>query len=343
MKRKILNILKFIAFVGIGILLFWLAYRDQDINEIKHALHDANYFWIGISLLLGIMSHISRAMRWKLLIKPLGYKPKTLNLFFAVMIMYLANLAFPRLGEVSRCGVIKKYEKISFSSLFGTVFIERIIDMILLGSLFVLVMILQFDHISGYFQEKVFARIDSIAISPMLYTILASVPVLLIILFITFYRKIKKLSIYNRVIGLFHSFMDGIKTIKNMKNKFAFIAHSLFIYLMYYLMIYVCFWAFDFTEPLRASPLIGLTVFVLASLGMVAPAPGGIGAWHIMAFETLYIYGITIDPDGRAFAFAVHGAMTLMLIVFGFISLIAIPLYNKEKSFSLRLQKHYSQ
>ncbi|MCK5537409.1 MAG: flippase-like domain-containing protein, partial [Bacteroidales bacterium] len=140
--------------------------------------------------------------------------------------------------------------------------------------------------------------------------------------------KFKHLPFSQKIIGFVQSFIEGLKTIATMKKKGWFIFHSIFIFFLYYAMIFVNFFAFDFTAGL--SPLIGLSVFVMASLGMVAPVPGGIGAWHFMTFGTLAIYGVPINPSGAAFAFAVHGSMTLMLIVLGAVSLVLLPLFNKS-------------
>ena len=125
--------LKFLSFFILGIVLFWLVYKDQDINRIKSILsNEVNYFWIVVSVFLGLLSHISRSIRWNLIIEPLGHKPRLLNTFLSVMIGYLMNLALPRMGEISKCGVLSRYEKIPFTKLIGTVVLERLIDVLVL-------------------------------------------------------------------------------------------------------------------------------------------------------------------------------------------------------------------
>jgi uncharacterized protein (TIRG00374 family) len=326
MNKALKNFLRIILFFGFGALLFWLAYRGLDLNTIKVALRGANLWWIAFALFLGIISHISRAIRWQLLLEPLGKKPRLLNTFFAVMIMYIANLALPRLGEVSRCSIITKYEKIPFSKVLGTVVLERFVDMIVLILMFITVIVLQFDKLINFivynFEQK-FSNFDI----HYLYTAALILLVLGLLGIWLLFFKLNHLAISKRIIAFIKSFTEGFITISKMKKKGWFIFHSFFIFFLYYLMIYVNFFAFDFTSHL--TPLIGLTVFVMGGLAMIAPVPGGIGAWHFMVYETLAIYGVAVNPSGAAFAFAVHGAMTLMLIVVGAASLFFLPFVNK--------------
>jgi len=329
LKKKILNVLKFLIFLGVGAFLFWFVYKDQDIKELLKELKTVNYFWLGLSLFLGILSHISRAMRWKMLGQSLGYKPSVLTAFLAIMVGYLANLAFPRMGEVSRAAIIKRYEKIPFSESFGTVVIERIIDLISLFLLAIIVIVTQFKVVAEFVKDNpsVGDKFQNFSFSGNLIIILLSIIVLLIILFYIFKSKIKKTFIYIKFKELLKEFMDGIRSIKNIKNLPIFLAHTVFIWFMYFLMLYVTYYAFDFTSNLTL--ITALTVFVFGSFGMVAPVQGGIGAWHFMVIGVLIIYGIS-ETNASAFALIVHGVQTLMLVVVGFLSLIALPIINKK-------------
>ncbi len=322
------NTLRFVLFFGLGILLFWLAYRNIKIETLKKSLEQANLWWIGLSLVLGLISHVSRTLRWRILMEPLGSKPGFINTFFAVMVMYLANLALPRLGEISRCTIIDRYEKVPFSKALGTVFLERMVDMVVLLLMLVFVVITQFKQISQFLVTNVNEKLNqSISNQSIIFMLIIMFVLGLIAIWLIFV-KFKHTEWAQKIIQFGLNFWEGMKTIAHMKKKGWFIFHSFFIFFLYYLMIYVCFFAFDFTSGL--NPLIGLTVFVMASLGMVVPVPGGIGAWHFMTFETLAIYGIPVNPQGAAFAFAVHESMTLMLIVVGAIALILLPIINKH-------------
>ena len=326
MKQNTLKVLKFISFFLLGIFLFWWVYKDQDISRIKSILtNEVNYFWIIVSIIIGLLSHISRTIRWNLMIEPLGHKPRALNTFLAVMIGYLMNLALPRMGEISRCGVLARYEKIPFTKLVGTVVLERLIDVLMLLLLLVVVAITQFGQVLAFLNNnpEVQEKLGKILHSPVL-------PVSLALLFalIWFSRhKIKASGAAKKVVSLFNQFAEGFQSIKDIKNKGAFIFHSFFIWALYYLMLYCVFFAFNFTSHL--SPLAGLTVFVLGSFGMVAPVQGGIGAWHFMVIEGLALYGID-KADGKVFALLAHGSTTLMLIVFGLVSLLVLPFINER-------------
>lgn len=329
--NKIKNTIKFLSFFAISVFLFWLVYKDQNMTQMKLLLkNDVNYYWIAFSLFLGLLSHISRTLRWNILIKSIEGKSNFKNSFMAVMIGYFANLALPRVGEFTRCGVLSKYENVSFSKLLGTVFLERVIDMIMFFVLMIVVAISQFDVLVSFVNNnpeitealnKVFAK-----------WIILPVGIILLLVIIVLRRRIKELPYYYKFQAIINNIGEGFKSFSKLEHKLPFIFHSVFIWLMYYLMLYVCFFAFEFTSGL--SPLIGLTVFAMATVGMIIPVQGGIGAWHFMVVATLMIYlpekGNT-DGFIHAFAFLVHGSMTLMLVLLGALSLVIIPIVNRKE------------
>ena len=326
LKPKLIKTLKFLAFLILGILLFWMVYKDQDVHRLKSILqNDVNYWWVWLSLFLGLLSHISRTMRWNLMVEPLGKKPRLLNTFLAVMVGYLMNLVFPRMGEISRCGVLARYEKISFTQLIGTVVVERIIDVIMLLLLTLVVIIGQFGQVIQFLENNpdVQEKLSSVAFSPWALLVV----VVLVVIFYISRRQLKKMTVFVKIREVILKFYEGLKAIKDMKNKWAFIFHSFFIWIMYYLMLYVVFFAFDFTSHLTL--IAGLTTFVLGSYGMVAPVQGGIGAWHFMVVQALMVYGID-KADGMVFALLAHTSMTAMMIVVGLISLLALPFINRR-------------
>jgi uncharacterized protein (TIRG00374 family) len=326
LKLKLIKILQFLVFLLIGMGLFWLIYKDQDVSRIASVLkNDVQYSWIWLSLLLGLLSHVSRAMRWSLMIEPLGRKPRLLNVFLSVMVGYLMNLVVPRMGEISRCGVLSRYERVSFTRLVGTVVTERIIDILLLLLLTLLAVITQFGQILSFLKNnpEITEKLSSLAFS---LRVLSGLAVLAGVVFI-FRKRIARSMLYSRIRSFIQQFGEGLKTIGNMRDKWAFIAHTAFIWLMYYLMLYVAFFAFGFTSHL--SVWAGLTTFILGSYGMVAPVQGGIGAWHFMVIQSLFVYGIA-KSDGAVFAFLAHSTMTAMYIVAGLISLLILPFMNRR-------------
>lgn len=331
MKHKLLKLLKVLAFFALGAAIFWLVYKDQDIHRIESILkNDVNYFWIWVSLFLGLLSHVSRTIRWGIMIEPLGQKPRLLNTFLAVMVGYLMNLVVPRMGEISRCGVLARYEKISFTKLVGTVVTERIIDILMMLLLTLIVISTQFGKIIQFLDNNpdVKEKLEQITLSPVSLLTVAAVITALVL----FRRKIKKSELFSKLNEVLRKFGEGLQTIRTMKNKGAFIFHTVFIWLMYYLMLYVVFFCFNFTSGLSA--IAALTTFVLGSFGMVAPVQGGIGAWHFMVIQALVVYGID-KADGVVFAFLAHTSMTAMLIVMGLVALMILPFVNRRNAESL--------
>lgn len=289
--------------------------------------NDVDYFWIWISVILGVFSHICRAIRWRYLIEPMGYKPRLDNTFYAVMIGYLMNLVIPRMGEISKCGVLTRYENINFAKLIGTVVTERIFDMLVL-LFFTLIMVLtQFGQVGVFLDAnpEVKTKVVSIVTSPILWGVIAAMAVLLF----AFRKKIKASSFYQKIGKTLSQFKEGILSVRYIRKKGAFIFQTFFIWILYFLMLYVAFFAFDFTSNL--SPMAGLTTFVFGSFGMVAPVQGGIGAWHFMVKEALMLYGIP-NEDGIVFALLAHGIMTLMIIVMGIFSLLMLSFVKRRNS-----------
>lgn len=326
LKKIVLNVLKFLAFFAVGAFIFWLIYKDQDIERIKSVLkNDVNYVWVIVSLFIGLLSHISRTLRWGLMIEPIGHKPRFVNTFLAVMVGYLMNMAIPRMGEISRCGVLSRYEKLSFTKLIGTVVAERAVDMVSLLVLLAIVIFSQFGEMLSFLHNNpgIEEKLGSIITSPYLIGGL----VVLIVLMYIFRKAFKHTVVFTKLVEIINNFKEGFISIGSIKRKGWFFFHSFFIWAMYYLMLYVVFFAFDFTSDL--NPIAGLTTFVLASFGMVAPVQGGIGAWHFMAKEALSLYGIA-NENGIIFAFVAHSSMTLMIIIIGIISLLVLPFINRR-------------
>ncbi|MDA3930391.1 MAG: lysylphosphatidylglycerol synthase transmembrane domain-containing protein [Prolixibacteraceae bacterium] len=326
MKKKILNILKYIAFTALGGLLFWLVYRDQDFSKIWNTLtHEVDYRWIILSLFFGLLSHVSRTLRWKIALEPLGEHPKTINAFITVMVSYFMNLLLPRMGEFVRCGMLSRYEKIAFSKLFGTVITERIVDVLMLLISFSIVLVLEFDKIIHFGKEnpQVVNNVKAILQSPYLWGGLVAA-----ILGLLYYLHLsKKKGGKNKLEEVFNDFVQGVKSVLAMKRYKAYIAHTIFIWFMYFMMLWMVFFSLPFTNEL--NPLAALTTFVMASFGMVAPVQGGIGAWHFMAEKTLGLYGIE-SANGKIFALLAHTSMNSMIIVAGVICVILIPIVNRN-------------
>ena len=325
MKKSISKSIQFILFPAIGIFIIYQLYKDQKADEIMAILrNDVDYRWIGLSLLLGLVSHLSRAIRWQMLIEPIEKKPGLTNTFCAVMIGYLANLVFPRMGEVSRCGVLSKYEDLSFTRVVGTVVAERLTDLFMLFLVIVFVLAFQFELLGGFLMRTLnLGSFGEIFLSPLLYGLIGLGVVSLFL--IKRYAKQYKALMFLK--SLMSKFTEGLSSIRRIRNKSLFIFHTIFIWIMYFLMIYVCFYSLPITSGLGIKA--GITILLTGSLGMIAPVQGGIGAWHFMVIATLKLYGIPAE-EGGVFALIVHAAQNFMIIGVGLIAFGMLPILNRR-------------
>jgi len=262
-----------------------------------------------------------------MLINPLGFKPKLTNTFFSVMIMYATNLIVPRGGELARCTTLSKYEKIPFSKLVGTVVTERATDTLILLILVIITFLSQINIFKQFLiNNPKFGENISFIFSIWFWIISITISISIIITIWKYRSALKKIKIINKLFELLHNFFEGIKSIKKLESPFIFIAHSIFIYVMYFLMMYVVFLSYPPTAHIKMTA--GLTAFIMGGLGMLMPVQGGIGAWHFMVIETLSIYNID-KIYGQDFALISHTSMNLMLLIVGGISFILMPIYNK--------------
>ena len=316
--------IKYILFFGIGVLLMFLAFKNQNPQELIEQLKTVDYLWVWLSMLFGFLAFISRGLRWIILLENLGYRAKPLNSIYAVSIGYFTNLAIPRAGEVTRCTSLSQSEKIPVNKLFGTIILERTIDFIILVSLISFTFLVEFDAFSQFF-TNLFADGEE-APSNLEFFAIAIFSTLLM-LFLVFKNKLKQTAIYQKIAGFLQGVADGFKSIKGIQNKWAFWGHTLFIWLMYYLMTYVCFFAIESTQLL--SPIDGLFIMVVGGLGMVAPVKGGIGAYHLVVKIGLMILGISADA-ALLFATVVHTCQTLMTLFVGSISLLMLFLSKRK-------------
>jgi len=264
-------------------------------------------------------------------LEPMGYKPSLKNTFFAVMIGYFANMAFPRLGEVTRCSILAKYEKIPFNKSFGTVVTERALDMIIFLLLFFLTIFTQIGTIDNYLHQNVYPRIQGKFLNslsnPFLQMGLAGF-VLIIILFIIFFRKrLSHLKLYQKIEHLILGFWEGLKSLGQIKQPFLFVFYSLFIWVLYFFMLYLCFFCFIPTSSL--GPGAGLSALVLGSIGIMI-TPGGIGLYPVIIQETLLLYGI-VKTTGMALGWIAWTTQTVMILTIGGISLILLS-FNKPSN-----------
>ena len=318
---------KYILLLIIGITLLILAFKGQDLNRLISDLQKAHYGWVAASLTTMFLGHILRAFRWRMMISSLGQgTPSMLNTIYAVIIGYLANLALPRMGEVSRCGVINKTDNIAVAKLIGTVIVERIIDLLMLTIFIAFSIFFQFDVISEFLYRDVFLKLNG-STANLTILIFAAAMFFIALLFFYILMKKKKWGIRNQLYNLFMDLKSGILSVKDLKNKTVFISSSIMIWLLYWISCYLCFFALDSTANLGILPALSTLVF--SSIGMIAPVQGGIGAFHWMVSEGLEIYNIP-KSEGLAYALLIHSSQTILILFTGAISLIILMLKPKS-------------
>lgn len=292
---------------------------------MKSGFAEMKYGWLALSILFALASNISRSMRWQMLLEPLGKRPPFLNTFLILLIAYFANLGFPRLGEAARVGLMQKYEGISFDKVLGTVIVDRLIDIITLGLLFVFVFITQREIIGTIAQENIIGPLSAklsglMGSSGMLLGVFGLIALIAVFLFVKYAGAIgKKLG------GFIKRIVEGMTSVLHLKNLPLFIFHSCFIWLMYFCMIYVCFFSSELTSSLPALSAFSILAFGALS---VAITPGGIGAYPVAVQQILLQYGIDLHL-GLGFGWVVWGMQTLTIIAAGFIALLLFFGRNK--------------
>lgn len=304
-----------------GVFLIWYSLKSatpQEREELWQNILNANPWFIILSMLFGGLSHLSRAYRWKFMLEPMGYKPKLLNSFMAVMAGYLANFGIPRSGEILRAASLSTYEKIPFEKAFGTIISERIADVVVMLSITAFTLFLQTEHLLAYFKANEINPIISVGI--LLSLVLIGVLILQII-------KRSKLSFLVRIKKMARGLLEGMRSIFRMKQKWAFIFHTLFIWLMYILMFYVIIFAVPGMEKTDFS--IIMAAFVVGSFAISA-TNGGIGVYPVAIGAILVVFGIS-KQSGEAFGWITWATQTLLVLVIGGLSFILLPIFNRRK------------
>jgi uncharacterized protein (TIRG00374 family) len=328
MPKKMFSFITYLFTLGLGIFLIWLSVKDlkpEDIEKMKYAVSKANYWLLIPILFMGFLSHWSRAIRWKHLMEPLGLKPSSSNTFFAVMIGYLANLAFPRLGEVLKCTILAKYEKVPADKLIGTIIAERAFDLLCLLIIFFITFLVQIDFafelLAGLSKKN-----QAESGSNTSFITVGIIVALVFILFI-FRHKIAASSFFLKIREIAKNILSGIMSFKRMSNKKGFVLHTFIIWAMYFGMIMLGFQSISETSSLGVNA--SLSVLSFGSVGMIV-TPGGLGAYTGLVEKIVSLYGIE-KAICVAISWIIWLVPTIIIIIGGVISLILLPFYNKSK------------
>lgn len=306
-------------FIGIAIIYYQFStLSSEELTKIKISFQKANYYYIGLSLLLSCVGYWSRAYRWKFALNHLGYHTKFYNNFFTVSVSYLVNLTIPRSGEISRAALLKKYENVPFDKAFGTIVAERIVDLVIFLLFVVIGFSMQFEKLNEFLIREKFS-LKTIGLFLIVGFFLF---IIFILIWIyaewTIIKKLKK-----KLAGL----TEGMASIYTMKNKWKYLFHSFFIWIIYLSMFYVTIFAMS--ETVKIGFDVVIMAFIFGSLA-VGFSNGGLGAYPFSIALILSLYGIS-NEVGTAFGWLVWTSQTLLTIVLGLVSYLLLPIVNKTK------------
>lgn len=313
--------LKYTIFIAIAVVSFYFAFKGIKFEEFLNDLKEAHYEYVLLSMVMGYLAFMSRGMRWVLLLEPINEKANTWRAIHAVTIGYFTNLFVPRAGELARCTALYQSDKIPVNKLFGTVILERVVDFIMLLGLVLLTFIVEFDRLQLFFADA-FAQEGTEESGGNVLKVIAGLMLLSGVIALYFLRhRFSHLPLYGKVKDFWGGIKDGLRSIGKLKSKWPFILHTLFIWAMYYLMVYICVFALPQTKDI--DPSSGLFIMVVAGLGMVVPTPGGAGSYHYLVKMAMVALGISATV-GLSFATLVHEGQLLMTIVGGAIAFMSM-------------------
>ena len=322
--KKVLQVV-FPLLLG-AFILVWV-YRDFNFQRVGEVLTGGmDYGWIAVSLVFGVFANLFRGWRWRLALEPLGEYPRTSHCVYAIFISYASNLVIPRVGEVTRCGVLSKYDGVSFSKSLGTVVSERMIDTLCVGLITGLVLLSQMPVFATFFAETGtnVGRYAEVLTSGHFYLIILCALAILVLGFFL----IRNIALFAKLKGILQNVWQGVVALKDIKHIPLYIIYTVGIWACYFLEFYLAFYAFGFSAHLGVSA--GLVMFVVGTLAVIVPTPNGAGPWHFAVMTMMMLYGVGKE-DAGIFALLVHGIQTFLLILLGIYGLSALPFTNKLK------------
>ncbi len=333
MKKSFITALQYSFFLGLGLLFVWLSVKDihqEQWLQIQNALKRARHWLILPALILIIVAHYSRALRWKILMEPLGYKPSNFNVFASVMIGYLVNAGVPRLGEVVKCSILAKYEKVRVDKLVGTIVMERAVDVVCLLLVFISAFIFEGDVIaapikarfSSFFQDQT----GNTSIQKMLLLVAALVGFFILIYFLL--KRFGHINAVSKIKGVLAGIVHGLSSIRIIRQKGLFLFHSIFIWVLYLAGTTMGVYALQETSVMGIGG--GLTTLALGSVGMIV-SPGGIGAYAWIVAKVVGWYGLDEVTIGNALGWLLWSVQTVVILLGGVICFALLGYYNKKK------------
>lgn len=332
MRKRLFTIFKYILFLGGGIFLVWWQFHKmtpEQEDQFMYALSDADYRVMVPVIIMSLLSHLSRAQRWRILMEPMGYRPSLFNAFSVTMAGYLANSFFPRLGEILKCTLLGRYENIPIQKLIGTIVVERIFDFACFLGFVVITVLIQYKLVGNFVKERLAVMSGEGTAFPLWAkaAIAAGCLLFIVLLLRWLFKKYTESKPVLRIRNFVKGLGEGIATIKNLQKKQWFVFHTVFIWSMYLLQIYVGFFAIK--EVAHLGPDAACAVLTLATLAMIA-TPGGLGTFPPAVALVLVLYNVK-EATGEAFGWLMWGTTTFIILVFGSLFLGLLLYVNRKK------------
>lgn len=330
MNPTLKKIIQYVILIAIGVLLIYLSLKKTSVsrNEVFQAFQSANIFWIIASLIISFFSHYARAYRWNYLLENYQYKTDILTSNAAVFIGYLANYGLPRMGEISRCAVVSKYNKIPFDIALGTVIAERAVDMLLMFILFLFVIIFEYQDLQSLLNKYIFSPIASDLSMQKILIVLIAIVIVAVLLFFINKRKQTQSSFIDKIFQIIKNLTQPLLSIHKIKRPIGFWLWSISIWLLYFSSMYTCSLAMPETMHLGFFKISVL--FLFGTIGVII-TPGGIGAYHFLITELLLFYNVE-KASAVAFPWLIWGSQFLLILFLGGLSFILLPLFHNKNT-----------
>ncbi len=328
MKKIFNKSIKIVLPIVLGALILYMIYSDFSFSQIWEELKGMDMWWFAVSTFFGIMSHVMRGWRWKLALEPLGFRPSSRVSVYSIFVAYAANLVVPRVGEVSRCVILEQYEKVPFAQSLGTVVAERAIDTLMVLLLTVVAVLLQWPVFYRFVADAGLGLDGNSFFTSMGGWIVVLLSLLAIM--VLAYLLLRKMALWAKLKAFFSNFMNGLLSLKEVKNAWLYVLETVGIWFCYFMQFYLCFFCFSFSSNL--SLLAGLLLFVAGSIAVVVPTPNGMGPWHFAIISIMVLYGVS-ENNASVFALIVHSSQTLLVALLGVYALIMLQIkqyFNKK-------------
>ena len=331
-KKRLFDLLKFVVFLGIGVFFIWWFLLKLDNSQkiaIWQSFLSAKWGWVAVVIVISLLSHFVRALRWQLLFKPIGHTPSLGNTFGAVMVTYLANLAFPRLGEVMRCAMLRTSDKIPMEKSVGTVVTERLFDTLMFAVIVLMGFLLMFSSVKDFLYDSLSEKFNSLPTMAGIAVVGVVIIISLFVIYKLFHHKLMKFSLYRKGIELLQGCTSGVKSILHLgtKSTVLFLIYSAVIYFLYIAGGWVILKAFSDTQALGLQT--AFVIYLFGSVGMMI-SQGGLGAYPVLVWSALALYGIS-ETTGLACGWLLWGSQQAIVIIVGLAFLIYFSLLKKEK------------